>query len=422
MTNHENNAPKGMMPWVMWGLATLFYCYEFFLQVSPSVMVKEIMQAFHVSAAQLGNLTAFYLYAYGIMQIPVGILLDRYGPRRLLTIATLFCAAGATLFGTTHSFPIAATGRFMIGFGSAFAAVSCMHIAATWLPIKRFALLVGVMLTIGMLGAICGQAPLSLLMGLIGWRQTLILFGAIGVMLSIVIYSVVRDRAITQTTEHHFDAPGFFSGIKHVIKNNQTWMAAIHAGLMFLPTPAFAGLWGVSFLMTAYGFHRTYAAFLISLIFAGWAVGSPTLGGWFSDFLQKRRPPMLIGSVGALICILFIIYVKMSVMLLGSLLFAFGFFSSGFLPAFSVSREVNPPQTNATALGFVNMLNTLGAAIAQPLIGLLLDLTTSSPVIKGSHHFTYSDYRVALVTLPICIALAILFIPLIKETHCKPNY
>lgn len=412
----------GLLPWVMWSLGALFYCYEFCLQVSPSVMTNEIMRAFSVSASELGNLSAFYLYAYTIMQIPIGILLDRFGPRRLLTFATICCALGSLMFGTAHVFAIAATGRFLIGIGSAFAAVSCMHLAATWLPLNRFALMTGVMLTIGMLGAVGGEAPLSMLSNKLGWRETLILFGILGVVLSLIIWTVVRDKPFPFKSHDGGKYQGFLAGIKHVLANKQIWITSIYGGLMYLPTPAFAGLWGVPFLATFYQLPRTTAAFFISFIFIGWAVGSP-LFGWISDRIGKRRPPMMIGSVGALISILAILYIpNLPLTFMGILLFAFGFFSSGFLPAFSVAREINPPETNATALGFVNTLNSLGAALAQPFIGLLLDMGWNGATVDGVRQYSVADYHNALITLPICIGISLLILPFVRETYCKPQY
>ncbi len=382
-------------------------------------MTQEIMRDFSVGASVLGLLTGFYLYAYTLMQIPVGILLDRFGPRRLLTLATICCAFGALLFGTAHVFALAAMGRFLIGIGSAFAAVSCMHIAATWLPLNRFALTTGLMVTIGMLGAFGGEAPLSLLTNKLGWRETLILFGFIGLGLSVIIWSVVRDRQIPPLGNDSLRHQGFWAGLRHIIHNKQMWIVSLYGGLMYLPTPAFAGLWGVPFLMRFYQIPKTTAAFFISLIFIGWAVGAP-LFGWLSDRIRRRRRPLAIGSIGALTSILLILYVPhLPLSLMGGLLFGFGFFSSGFLPAFSIAREINSPEASATALGFVNTLNSLGAALAQPFIGFLLDLQWQGEMENGIRQYSVNDYHFALLTIPFCIGVSLLILPFVKETYCN---
>lgn len=409
------------LPWLMWGLGTCFYCYEFFLQVSPSVMVEDLMRDFRVTAAAFGNLSAFYLYAYAIMQIPVGMLIDRFGARRLLTIACLFCAAGALIFGTAHQFTIAAMGRTLIGIGSAFAAVSCMHIAASWLPLNRFALTTGLLLTIGMLGAAFGQGPLSVVIPLLGWRKTLIIFGLLGILLSIVFYIFVRDRDVNENAKlAPMLPPKFFSGLAHVTKNKALWAISIYGGLMFSTVPGFAGLWGVPFLTRFYGLNNTKAAFICSMVFIGFAVGAP-LFGWFSDRICRRKTPMQIACLGSLVTLIPILYLnQLPLLLLIVLLFAFGFFISAFLPMFSLAREINPPETNATALGFANTWNSVGAALAQLLIGVLLDLSWNGDMLNGVRVYSNSDFHFALTFFPVAIILAFFSLFFVKETYCKP--
>ncbi len=404
--------------WLYWILGALFYCYEYFLQVSPSVMVPDLMRSFHIGGAALGNLTAFYFYAYASMQVPAGILLDRLGPRRLLTIAVLFCAVGAVIFGNAHSFPVGCLGRFLIGLGSAFAAIGTLHIAATWLPLNRFALLTGVLLTMGMMGAIGAQAPLSIMVQHFGWRHAMLFFGVTGIGLSVLIYSVVRDREMPGLKSKSQQL-GIAQGLGLVIKNTQTWLTSMYGALMFLPTIAFGSLWGVPFLMQFYGISRTHAASLVSLLFIGWAIGAP-LWGWFSDRIGRRKTPLYIGSIGTLISLSAVLYVPFEYDVISlPLLFLFGFFSSAFLPAFSIVREINPIQTNATALGFLNMLNMSGAAIAPPFIGWLLDSNWQGAMHNGARIYDIHNFHLALMALPICVGISLFILPFIKETYCR---
>lgn len=417
----NDRSQPGVLAWLMWALGALFYCYEFFLQVSPNVMVKDLMLAYNLSAAQMGYLSTSYYVAYAAMQLPVGMLLDRFGTRKPLTIAVLLCAVGALIFAYSHVFLLAAIGRFLIGLGSAFAAVSCMQIAACWLPLNRFALMTGLLLTIGMIGAWNGQAPLRILINAIGWRETLILFGFIGCALAALVLMVIRDKPRT----HHVKTiqnKGFFSGLYHVIRIPQNWVVAVYGGLMFLSIPGFAGLWSVSFFSQSHNIDATNAAFIVSMIFIGFAIGAPLLG-WFSDRIERRKPPMYIGTIGSLITMCAIIYGPPLSATMASLLFlGFGFFCSGFLPVFSVAREVNPPETSATALGFINTLNTAGGMIAQPVIGYLLDINWHGQMQAGIRFYDTQTYHTALIILPIAIALSLIVLFFVRETHCKDEY
>lgn len=415
----QDQSINRFLPWFMWGLGAVFYFYETLLQVSPGVMVNDLMKAFSATASQLGLLAAVYFYAYSSMQIPVGMLLDRLGPRRLLTIATLVCGSGAIIFSMANVLLIAGIGRLLIGLGSAFAVVGCMHLCATWLPLRYFATLTGVMVTMGMLGATSGEAPLSIMVAHLGWRETMFTFGMIGIGLSITMWLFVRDKNAPLKASHDTHKTGIFQGLKLIFRNKQNIIVAIYGALMFAPTTTFGGLWGVPFLMEFYHLDRHLAATLVSMLFIGWVVGSP-LFGIMSDRIRRRKTPMVIANYGALVTLTIILFIpKLPLFLLGSLLFGLGFFSSGFLPSFSIIREINPHHINATAMGFMNAFNMITGAILQPLVGFILDLTWQGAMNNGVRVYSIGSYHTGLILLPIGLVIALITLPFIKETFCR---
>jgi len=161
-----------MLAWIICGLGAIFYCYEYILRIAPSVMSSDIMRTYDIHAGAFGHLSAFYYYAYALVQPLVGLLLDRYGPRYLLTLACLACAVGTYLFIATEIFWIACLGRFLIGLGSGFAFVGALKLASIWLPPNRFAFISGLVNASGMIGAILGDIFLTRLVSSIGWRAT----------------------------------------------------------------------------------------------------------------------------------------------------------------------------------------------------------------------------------------------------------
>src|SRR3989338_7867051 len=183
-----------LLAWTICGIGALFYFYEYLLRVAPSVVTNELMLTYHIGAAALGNLTAFYYYIYSPMQLPVGLLMDRYGPRRLLTIATATCAIGTFLFTYTHYLWVAQVGRFLTGFGSAFAFVGVLKLATIWLPPQRFAMIAGLATTLGQIGGMVGVITLTALVNHGGWQSTFYLMAYIGVGLTILMYAVLRDH------------------------------------------------------------------------------------------------------------------------------------------------------------------------------------------------------------------------------------
>jgi MFS family permease len=400
----------------MWLTASIFYFYQFFLQVSPSVMTKNLMNAFNINAAGLGLLASVYLYAYAFTQILVGVLFDKYGVRKLLTMAAILCGIGAFIFAASNSMPIACSGRFLIGFGSAFGTIGCMFIAATWLPLRWFSLLTGLFLTIGMSGAICGQAPLALLVAKLGWRNSMYILAGSGILIATAIYIIIRDRKKPGPTQVSNTEAKLLDGLKSVMSSKQNWLCGVYCSLMYTPTLVFGTLWGVPFIIAKYQASKPFAATIVSAVFLGWAIGAPMFG-WFSDHFKKRKIFLLIGSLGALISIGTAIYIPTWIpyYLTSIAVFMFGFFSSSLIIGYSVVREINSPVNTGSAIGLLNCMNMLGAAILQPIVGAILD-----------HYYIHTtgrtSYEIALTTLPIIFIIALSLLSAIKETNARANY
>ena len=416
---------KSIMPWVVWGLGCLFYFYECLLQVSPSVMSSELMRDFSVTSQTLGVLSGIYFYSYAAMQLPGGVLMDYFGPHRLLTIATAICAVSTISFGLTDSFLMACIARLMIGFGSAFAAVGAMKLAANWFPAERFAFLTGLMVTIGMLGAIGGEAPLALLIDNYGWRESMVIMGAIGIVLTVLIFAMAKDipedaKSVTLPNTQVDEEP-ILKSLAALFKNKQLWIVAFYGGLMYMATPIFCGLWGVPFLMFKMHIAKATAANYISLVFVGWAIASP-LWGIYSNRIGRRKPPMLIGCIGALIsCTVFIYAPIKSGFIIQLFLFSFGIFSAGFLPAFAVAKELCNKRYVATGLSFMNMMNMIGIAIGQPFIGYILDRLWQGEIVDKVRVYPLEAYQIALSIIPIGMLIALFLLPFLRETYCKSS-
>jgi len=157
----------------------------------------------------------------------------------------------------------------------------------------------------------------------------------------------------------------------------------------------------------------------VSLIFIGFAIGSP-LSGWFSDYIGKRKPIMAYGTSLALLSLSAVLYLpQLSLWLLAILLWLFGFFASFFFVSFATIREINHPNTSGTAIGFINMFNAIGGAFSEPLVGKLLDLGWNHKILFGVRVFSLADYHMALLTLPLCLITAMVLLIFIRETNCR---
>lgn len=410
---------RNLLPWIIWLVAALFYGYEFFLRISPEVMVQDLERTFAVSAAALGSLSAFYYYAYAVMQIPVGVLLDRFGTRKLLSLSALIVAFGCWLFATTTSLHIAEFGRLLMGVGSAFAFVGCLKLASAWFPRSQFALVVGLTNMLGVIGAINGEAPLAAFVDHVGWRSSMLYAAVVGFAIAILIMLVVRNQpkqAINKPSEPQLDLWG---GIRYIWCCKQTWLVAIFGSLMVAPIAGFGELWAVPFLQKLNHLSHVETAGIASLVFVGIAVGGP-VNGWISGKLGKRSLIMLVGALFALASLCLIIYVPLKhAWLVGLLLFVFGFFTSSMLLCFALNTEYNPVNVSGVVIGFTNMIVMLGGVIFQPLIGVLLDDRWSGAMHQGARVYSIQDYQHALSILPISIIAALVLLLFIKDSYCK---
>lgn len=408
---------SNVLKWSIWILAAVFYFYEFVLRVSPSVMVPELMKSFGITASSVGVLSAFYLYAYAPMQIPVGVLMDQYGVKRVLSIASIICGVGALIFASAQETTIASLGRLLIGAGSSFAFVAMVFITSHWFPQKKRAFLIGVANSIAMLGASAGSGPLSMTIQSFGWRECIALFGVFGILLGIAIYWILRKDRTNKEVEK--EARGtethILKYLKVVVSKKSTWINALVALFFYMTTTAFAGLWGLSFVQSAYGVSKEVAGYAMSMVFAGWLVGGPLTGLW-SDFIGKRTSAIRFGILGALVCLIPVIYFPtISIYAVYVLLFLIGLFSSAELLSFSLAIELNSPQSKATAAAFTNFLISCGDAIVQPLVGFLLDLNWGGLINQGIRVYGIRDYQIALSCLPIALLVGFILLFFLKE-------
>lgn len=422
-TSHEK-LTYPIRAWMIWLLSATFMFYKYAIEVSPSVMASDLMRTFNIGGSALGNLAACYFYAYMLLQIPAGLLLDRFGPRKTTTLAIALCAAGSLLFAMADSLLMAGVGRFLTGVGAAFAAVNCLKLIANWFPYRRFAFMAGLMMTVAMFGAVGGQAPLAAFIQKMQWRHAVEVIGFAGFFLALLFWIIVRDQAPNHAKEVKSASSklSLFESLKTIFKNPQSWWLSTYSGFAFAPVMVFGGLWGVSFITQAFKLSTNISAQMVSLIFIGFAIGAPVFG-WFSDWLGRRRIVMLWGTICALFSISMVIYVPdLSASILAFLLFFFGFSISTFLLCFTMIREISPSLLAATAIGFMNAFDALIGAFSDPLTGLFLDLGWNGQLVEGARIFSVTAYKAAFLTLPAYLVIALVMLLKIKETHCKSLY
>jgi MFS family permease len=415
----------GGRAWLVWGLGAAFYAYGFFQRVAPAVMVDDLMRDFALGAALLGSLSAAYFYAYAAVQIPVGILLDRFGPRPLLLGATLLAAAGSVLFALAVGFGTAALGRALIGVGVGVAYIGTLQLAVWWFPPRRFPLVAGLTLAAGLLGGIAAQAPLAALVEAFGWRATMWGAGLAALGLALAMARWVQSRppdrpdprlAPTQPAAAHAtpDEPApvapparLLDDLRALLGGARIWLLAAFAGGMGAPILALAGLWAVPYLTHAHGLSRAGAGAAVSAMLAAWAFGGPA-AGWLSERTGRGRAMIGAALTAVASLLLLSLWPRAPLGAVVGLFVSTGLAGGFMIVAFAITRDRYAGRAAATAMGVVNTAVLLVGAALQSLIGFLLDRQWTGLEQAGARIYTESAYRHAFLVLAATSALALL--------------
>jgi MFS family permease len=405
-------------------LAAAFYMYEFTLQVSLGVMTNELMQDLGLNAASLGLASAFYFYAYTPMQVPAGLLHDRFGPRRTLTFAIMICALGALCFSFSTGVVHASLGRFLMGIGSAFSFSGALMLIARWFPPQHFAVLSGFVQLMSSVGAIGGEVPLAKAIHHWGWRPSMVFLALFGFELALVVWWIVRDFPTTQDQKaaHHPVETDMLSKLKLLFGNRPAWWIAAYSFLIWAPIAAFAGLWGIPFLVSAYQLTTESASYACAAIWIGIGIGSP-LSGWISEQMERRCNVLATCAFLGIISSVALMYITLPLPVLYVALFTMGLAGGGQSLAFCVVRDNSHPKSIGAAIGLNNMATVAGGAILQPIIGYLLYINWDHVMSGKTPVYNAADYRLALLMIPVSYVLAaIVSTRCIKETYCKQAF
>jgi sugar phosphate permease len=356
------------------------FVLSFFHRTAPAAIASELTQAFSINATLLGTLAATYFYVYTLLQIPVGVLADTLGPRRILSVGSLIAALGSLLFALAPGWELAAAGRTLVGVGVSVAFIAILKISAVWFTANRFATLNGVTMLAGNLGAVIAGAPLAWLVTQASWRSVFVALGVLSALLGIATWLFVRDRPeelgfapVNPSAPSRSQRIPWRQALASVLANRSTWpgfFVNVGIGGSYL---AFAGLWAVPWLEHAYAMPRVLAAQHVSALLLGVAFGSLAIG-MLSDRLGNRRAVMraytLVYAL-AWLPLLWRVAWPPAASLAWFLLM--GLLIPGFTLSWAVAKEVNRPEHSGIATAVVNVGIFLGTGILQPLVGWVID-------------------------------------------------
>ncbi|MFI5910512.1 nitrate/nitrite transporter [Dactylosporangium sp. NPDC051541] len=377
-----------MRRYIMWSIGLLAYIVAVFHRSSLGVAGVEAADRLGVGTALLSILSVTQLAVYAAMQIPVGVMLDRFGSRRLLVVGGTLMLAGQLVFAFAGDVGTAIAARVLIGVGDAMTFISVLRIVALWFPPRRNPLMVQLTGMVGQIGAISSAVPLVLLLRHFGWTTTFLAAGALGAAAVLLVVVALRDQpagvAVHPARKRDF-------GLRPAWSHPGTRLGLWTHFVTGFPGGVFALLWGYPFLTQGEGLAPGTAALLLSVLTVGGIVLGP-LVGHFCGRLPYHRSTLVLGIVGSSALAWTVVLLwpgRAPLWVLATLVVALTMSGPGSMIGFDYARSFNPADRIGGATGIVNVGSFVASILAIVAIGVVLELRTP----PGTDHPSLAAFR-----------------------------
>ena len=411
--------------WLMWGIPAFVFLIAFLHRAAPGVIAKDLMQAFGMTGTELGLLSAMYFYSYAGFMVPGGVLIDSVGPRRVIAAGGSVMGLGSLAMGLAMSPSLLFAGRLLVGLGAAVTFTGALKIAASWFPPTQFGMMSALTATVGILGALIGNAPLAALAAGLSWRSALIIIGALTIAGALLCVALVRDQPAA-ARDAGAGGPSFrevMTGTRAVLRNRYTWPPFLCFFFLYAAMGNFF-LWSVPFLRDVYGLGSTEAALYASLPSMALLVSAP-LTGYLSDriFHRRKLPYTVLATGQFLVWLVFLVTLGTLPLFAVCLLFVLlGVVGGGFVLTWPLGAEVNPPRLAGIAVAVTNLGGFVGAALTQGPVGALLDAGWTGAMADGARVYPVASYRGAFEACALLVLLGAGISFLLEETRGQNVY
>lgn len=367
-------------------------------------MVTDLRQEFKLTAEEFSSLGAFYLYAYSLLQIPLGILMDHLGVRRTVLGSIVLCVAGGFMLGGAEDLWAVQLSRIMVGAGSACAFMAGLKVAADWLPAGKRGFLIGSTLTFGTIGALTAGKPQVWLIDAIGWRETVFSTAYLGLAIFIIVLLLLRLPKEDIHASASYQPTLLLKQVWNILKNRQVMIYAVLAIGLYAPLSVLADLWGTAFLMQKYGLERGDAAQTSMLMYLGLALGSLLLP-WLSEKYQVLNTAIRLCGLAILLAFSFILLgPNLGLATLSLVLILLGIFCGAEMMCFTGAVHYTTRENSGMTIGVVNTLNMLGGALLQQGIGWVLDNQWAGTLdAHGVRVYQTNEFVIALSLLLVVV-------------------
>ncbi len=375
--------------WAIFAVLTVGYFFVYFHRISVSVVGQDIVADV---GGSIGFLSSVYYWTYTAMQIPSGVMADRFGARAASTIFLLIASIGSLVTCVGTEFWMIVLGKVMIAAGMAVVYVPLMKLVSVWFPKSDFAVLSGVVIAVGNVGAIAATGPLELMAQALGWREVFLVLGVITLVLAVLCATVVRnhpkDRRLPSVEAVELSEHGtavvessaaripVMKGLRIVLSGGRKfWTCALAYFLVYGSIMTFQGTWAVTYFNNVYDFVLS-ASWMVTALGVGKILSTLAIGGMTSrGIIRSKRKAMIYGTsvFTVLWAVIFIFAGDIdSYWFWFAVSFAFGFFGGFMTLSFTQVKEWYPIAISGTAVSGTNIFLFLGASVCTTISGAII--------------------------------------------------
>jgi len=394
--------------WAIFGICASLFLMSLFYRASSAIIAPNLVDDLNLSPHALGLMGAAFFYSFAIVQLPLGLFIDRVGPRITMTILNLVGAAGAVIFAHAGGMAGGVIGRAMLGLGMAANFIGPLKLLTRWFDPSRFATLSGLLLSIGTVGSLAATTPLAMLVECFGWRKSFYSLAGLNAFLAIWVVIIIRDMPSDKQRHNYIvqeknGNSSVSTSLKKLFSSWNYWAISLSSFLRYGSYAAIQSLWAGPFLIDYLKLSPITAGNLLFMLSFGVILGSP-FSGIVSDRLLRSRKNTIIISIflSALATLAFsqwrgTAYLSM----LGSLLFAIGFFNSFGQVMYGHIKDLMPKEMSGTAMAGINFFTVMGAGVFIHLLGGIMEhmssgITTGGEAYRASFLFCFGALIVAL--------------------------
>ena len=391
--------------WFIFTVLCSLFILSMFLRVMTAVIAPDLIREFRINAELLGILGGSFFYAFGVFQIPLGPMLDRIGPRAVMTTFSLVGSIGIMLFAVADTFVLAVAGRILMGIGMACSLIGSLKVFTLIIPNEKFGRFSGLLVAIGTLGNVLAASPFAYVSSVFGWRRTLLFVGAFSVVLDFLVLWALKGlggKNGTSSPESGERRIGIFESLKIVSGSLAFWQISAPAFCRYGTFVALQGLWLGLYLMDVHDYSPLRAGNVLAMLAVGMTAGS-LVAGWFYDNTQRHKKSVILCGL-ILYCVSLLpltgILPGLNTLLYGLICFFIGFFSGFAYLLYADVKELFPVSFSGTAMAWVNFFVFAGGALFTHILGKVIELFPHSGRPYPPHAY-YWAFAICVISMAL---------------------